>query len=544
MALNNAQTTAFFQNGPQMGLSAAQRARLAQEGLVNIEDFDDFKSDQLTNAIKNLCTGIPGTPAVLNPDGSVAAPAVPAIPPCLIPARCALRLKVASIAYHYYINTDRTITAANMNYSSVLKGFYVEWEAINEMIQTDPPSVPVLSKHITPIKWMESFKDCLFNTYGVRKCPLSYVIRPDVVVEPEVNAPLLPGFAYSEGAGSVLQELINRYTHSHPLFKSDNNKVYSLLEEATRGTIYAPTIKPYSRTKNGRLAWNAIISSHVGTDKWEKIQKEKTTFMMNVKWNGRQYSLEKFTGLHRASFISLEEAALHINFQLPTEHTRVGYLLDNITSVDPDLRAALANVRANTNNMRNDFEAMVSYILPVCPYAKHRSKNNNNNRDAEISDATLQGKHHSKTGVDLRWHSKKEYNKLSRAQKKELYEWQQTKDGKKVLAAAGKGKGGEGGDKNTKEGGGKKQKLQARIASLEKELEEVKGDSTPESNVPSIETLQACLAAASALNDNNKVVEEAKAAESKKRQNENTGSDNFKVAALAIQQIMKRSKAT
>ena len=60
--------------------------------------------------------------------------------------------------------------------------------------------------------------------------------------------------------------------------------------------------------------------------------------MMNTKWNGRTYSLEKFTGLHRSAYIQLEEASQHVNFQLPTEHTRVGYLIDNIQNSDPDLK--------------------------------------------------------------------------------------------------------------------------------------------------------------------------------------------------------------
>ena len=56
---------------------------------------------------------------------------------------------------------------------------------------------------------------------------------------------------------------------------------------------------------------------------------------MNTKWNGRNYSLDKFVGLHRSSFVQLEEAAEHVHFQLPTQHTRVGYLIDNIENQDP-----------------------------------------------------------------------------------------------------------------------------------------------------------------------------------------------------------------
>ena len=206
--------------------------------------------------------------------------------------------------------------------------------------------------------------------------------------------------------------MVLRLSHTHTLYKEDNSLLYSLLDEATSATIYAPTIKPFGRTNDGRSAWMAIISSHAGDDKWEKIQNDRMSFLMNTKWNGRTYSLEKFTGLHRSAFTALQEAAQHVIFQLPNARSRVGFLLDNIVNNDPDLRAALANIRANVNNMRDDFEASISYILPVCPYVKHRARNHRSG--ANISSFALKGKNESKTGVDFRWHTKEEYSKLNR----------------------------------------------------------------------------------------------------------------------------------
>ena len=472
MAFNQNQLTAFFTNAPQMGLTNQARVRLAGEGLATIDDFLDFKPDAITAALKNLRTSVPGIPAVvevLDDQNNIIVPAVPAVPPvlpCIIPARCALRLKVASTAYHYYTDTSRTPTPQNMNYTNVLRSFYTEWEAITQQSEEDSPTVPVLSRSQTPIRWLESFKDCLYRTYGVRNCPLSYVIRDTVAVADEDTVPLLQGMAHSEQAGSVLQEMIDRFSHTHPLFRTDNNKVYSLLDEATRGTIYAPTIKPYARTKNGRAAWMAIVGSHAGDDKWEQIQKNQMKFLINNKWNGRQFGLDKFTNLHRTAYVSLEEAALHVTFQLPNEHTRVGYLLDNITSSDPALQAALSSVRADTNGMRGDFEKAVTFLLPTCPYARS-SKSKSNGNNAIVSDATLQGQGASKTGVDLRWYKKAEYDKLTKEQRAELYEWQQTKQGKKVIEAQKKQLGVGPSKRNAK-----KKNMQARIAALEKELKD------------------------------------------------------------------------
>ncbi|MCP4120802.1 MAG: hypothetical protein GY751_03535, partial [Bacteroidetes bacterium] len=122
-----------------MALTVDQRNRLAQEGLATIDDFVDFKEDQLIDAFKNMRIVIPGVPAVLDDQGNVVTPAIAPIPPCLVSARCALRLKVASIAYHYYVSIGRDPTPSNMNYSQVLRSFYVEWEALDKLNSEDKP---------------------------------------------------------------------------------------------------------------------------------------------------------------------------------------------------------------------------------------------------------------------------------------------------------------------------------------------------------------------------------------------------------------------
>jgi hypothetical protein len=57
---NNQALTNFWTNGPQMALSAPQRARLAQEGLALITDFADFDEDTLNDAFKNMKFSQPG----------------------------------------------------------------------------------------------------------------------------------------------------------------------------------------------------------------------------------------------------------------------------------------------------------------------------------------------------------------------------------------------------------------------------------------------------------------------------------------------------
>jgi hypothetical protein len=63
--------------------------------------------------------------------------------------------------------------------------------------------------------------------------------------------------------------MIARASHGHPLFREDSSNVYYKLEEATRATSYAASIKPYQRTKNDQDAWLALSNQYAGKDKWE-----------------------------------------------------------------------------------------------------------------------------------------------------------------------------------------------------------------------------------------------------------------------------------
>ena len=82
---------------------------------------------------------------------------------------------------------------------------------------------------------------------------------------------------------------------------------------------------------------------------------------MQTRWNGRVYSLDKFFVLRQNSFVQLREASDHINFHFPTEHSIVGFLIDNTSNIDPDLRTYIASGRINTNNMRDDFEGYAGF---------------------------------------------------------------------------------------------------------------------------------------------------------------------------------------
>jgi hypothetical protein len=188
----------------------------------------------------------------------------------------------------------------------------------------------------------------------------------DVPAEP----PLATNQPFSAEHGSVEAELIAHASHNHPLFQQDNSDIYYGLEEATRGTIYATSIKPFQRAKNGRDALAAMISQYAGEDnKCRALIKQAADLIHSRRWKGQRtnYSLEQFIGQHRTAPVNMSQCSSHVNYQVPNETSRVTYLLTGIECMHPPLHAATALVRSDqaapTGKM-NDFEATASFLLP------------------------------------------------------------------------------------------------------------------------------------------------------------------------------------
>ena len=179
-----------------------------------------------------------------------------------------------------------------MAYSSVLATFKIEHEAYLSVKDEDDAKVPKINDKGNDrkiIRWTPIFKDCLSSSFGSRG-PLIYVLREDPEVPDEVINPLIPSYCYGV-SGSLIAELESRLSHSGPIFKNDDATVYMKIEEAARGTSVESTIKSFSRRKDGRGAFHALMSNHAGEVKHRSISKKRLNLLQNIKWNGRSYPL-------------------------------------------------------------------------------------------------------------------------------------------------------------------------------------------------------------------------------------------------------------
>ena len=280
--------------------------------------------------------------------------------------------------------------------------------------------------------WWElyHFQDFVNRVIGARMIPLAYVIR----IDPEVpgNAPpLAANQPHSTEHGTVEGELVARAAHTHALFRDDNSVVYYHLEEATRGTSYAASIKPFQRGKDGRGAWKVLTSQYADKDKWEAEIKHQEQLLHTRVWKGQSnFSLENFISQHRNAYVSMQAIAEHVQYQLPNEHSRVGFLLEAIQWSDPGLQAAMASIKTDNGleGRRNNFEATAAHLLPYDPVAKKKSSGQKRG-SAQISSVmdtsnpTMKKPSIGKTGVHLHYYKTGEYRNLTREQKDELREW-------------------------------------------------------------------------------------------------------------------------
>ena len=407
MPLTVAQTTAFFENNNDIGLANATRLALADEGITTVNDLLEFDKDTIEQIASNFRR---------------------LTPPIPFAAKSQKRLIEACELLRFYRDIGRDVTPAIIHYVTI-QDFAVQWEALIKRRDGTQPAVPKITRELGILRWSKAFRDFLCRCIGVRGVPLRYVTRAEAT--PGTPSAIANGLPHSTEHGSVEADLIAYASHTHPLFRDDSAKVYYYLEEATRSTMYAPSLAPFSRTKDGRGAHAAIIAQYAGLDKWDQELHRCDDLMKTRKWKGQSnFQLEKYVAQHRAAFISMQDCTEFVPFQLPNDLTRVKYMLNGIENSDADLKAAIALVRTDdgADGAYNNFEKAAAFIIPLDPVAKRRICGNK--RPAgEVSGIESSSKKPKSgtgsSGVELRYYKRAEYVKLSKAQKDELRDWRE-----------------------------------------------------------------------------------------------------------------------
>jgi hypothetical protein len=419
----------YLKSASNMKLNTnASVTRILYEGITSFISLGDFDADSIKTMARNCRETIPAIAA--DQDAGILVDE-PEVAGTVISTQSMVRLTVACNATKYYLSINRVPTVANLHYQNILASFKIEFEAYEKLQKEDSPDIPSIKDSDNErkvIKWAPIFMDCMSRTYGI-KGPLAYVLRDEVDVVPEADDPLQEGSYYGR-SGGLQTELIARLSHDDALFRSDNKTVYSKLEKACRGSSVESTIKTFSHAQNGRGAYAALIDHHAGASKYRAISKKRMNLLQQIKWNGRNYSLEKHVSNHRQAVDDLNDCAQHITVAVPDASQRVEYLIDSINCPDSTLQAAIGLIRSDVNGMRADFELAANALIEVDPY--RRTQRQQPKPTAQVAAIDF-GSGRGDSGVDLRWHTPTEFRALTQEQRSELVSWQRTPDGKSQL---------------------------------------------------------------------------------------------------------------
>jgi hypothetical protein len=176
MPLTAAQRTLFFEDDAQMGITNRTVIQLQTEGLTAVEDLAEFDKETIEGMASNL-----RRPAgrIADPNPGAAAGATIPTPPFAFGAKSQQRLIQATNLLRFYDTVGRAVTAANLQWTPVMKNFSAQWKALEDKKGGDEPDVPMISKALPIIKWTEAFRDYLHRVIGVCTIPLAYAIRPE-----------------------------------------------------------------------------------------------------------------------------------------------------------------------------------------------------------------------------------------------------------------------------------------------------------------------------------------------------------------------------
>ena len=165
---------------------------------------------------------------------------------------------------------------------------------------------------------------------------------------------------------------------------------------------------------------------------------------------------------------------------VPNDRARVTYLLDSITTTDPNVLAAMAAVCQDKGDKRVNFESSFTFLAPTCPVTAKVAKKGRVSFDANVSgtngtpegglggDRKKPGK--GASGVSLRYHKFAEFKNLPKDQQDELVEWNKANGRGKSEKGKGKG-GGKGGGKRGPPGGSPRNDSTKKLKSMISEME-------------------------------------------------------------------------
>ena len=203
MVLSATQTTAFMEDGSQMGIPHGKVDQIQNEGIGIIDDLTDFDKSMIKHISANLHCPV-GSIDDTNPGATLGATIH--VYPFVFVAKPQKRQVVSAKLLCYYEIVYCPTSAANVQCKPAMKKFELKQKSLEENKKRDESKVINITKTFLIIKRAETFTDYNHPNIGARTISLAYEIQLDEVVSAigEIQA----GTPHSVKHGLVEDELI------------------------------------------------------------------------------------------------------------------------------------------------------------------------------------------------------------------------------------------------------------------------------------------------------------------------------------------------
>ena len=202
----------------------------------------------------------------------------------VLSAKSLFHLRIDAIAVLFFSMTDLPPYADIMMYDSRLNNFKVHMDYIKDKKNNDTNEPPKLSSNIPIEDYIEGLGMYLGGKIGDINFPMSWGTRENVLA-PESAPPMVHKQPYSIKHELVSEDMVQRHSHGHTLYATDNAAVYDLLDTDLIGTKYHTTITPFKRRRGVRGVYPALKAQFCGPDFWDKMFRDNVAIIMTHTWN-------------------------------------------------------------------------------------------------------------------------------------------------------------------------------------------------------------------------------------------------------------------
>ena len=234
------------------------------------------------------------------------------------------------------------------SYAKIYRTYNASLEQKENTTDIDTP--PSLTGKVNFVKWKkqaENYFSSVFNPVGVA---LMYVIRKD-------DQP--------PSAGTALLTLKDKRVACTPLcgegYKQDNERVWTLLQQAIINGPGWPYICKFAKTKNGRMAWKSLLGHFMSDGVMSNEKKKAYDAISSTKYRGEtaKFGFEQFVGTLQDLFEILAEYGEPV-----AESKKVRDFLDAIQVSNSHITSGMAYIQGNCAYLE-DFKAASDYLAAI-----------------------------------------------------------------------------------------------------------------------------------------------------------------------------------